>query len=94
MTALTPASLVSRLNDVLAASVGDGYVLLNHDASRYVDLNASAAVIWDLIEIPRTVESICEAVRVRFEISQEQCEDDVQATLLRLIELQVVRIDA
>ena len=95
MTAsLTPQSIVSRNPEIMVAPVPDGYVMLSVEASRYLEFNATAAAIWDLLETPRTAQSIYEAVQARFEVDPDRCQTEVYALLEQLVRAGALRIDA
>jgi hypothetical protein len=92
MADLTPHTVLRRNADLLLAAVPPGYVLLDVEAARYVDLNVSAAAVWDLLETPTTLRSLCTALGARFDVGQEQCEAEVLDLLGQLLAWNVVRI--
>jgi hypothetical protein len=93
MATLAADSVVKRNPDIMVAQVPDGYVMLSVDASRYLEFNATAAAVWDLLETPRTVRSLCEAVQMGFEVEAGRCQTEVHDLLTQLIRVSAVRID-
>ena len=93
MATLAADSVVKRNPDILVAQVPDGYVMLSVDADRYLEFNATAAAVWDFLETPRTVQALCEAVRMRFDVEAGRCQTEIHDLLTQLIRARAVRID-
>ena len=74
-------SIVVTAPNYLSTDLGGELVLLNLEDGVYYGLNTVGVYIWSLIQQPRTVESICEAVQARFEVDFERCQADVLALL-------------
>lgn len=91
MTTLAADTVVSRNPDIMVAPVPDGYVMLSVEGSRYLEFNTTAAAVWDLLEAPRTVRSLCEAVQARFEVDAGRCQTEVQALLRQLVDAGALR---
>ena len=94
MATLAAETVISRNPDIMVAPVPDGYVMLSVEASRYLEFNATAAAVWDLLETPRTVRSICDAIQSRFEVEAGRCETEVHALLSQLVDANALRIDS
>jgi hypothetical protein len=93
MATLAADSVVKRNPDIMVAQVPDGYVMLSVDASRYLEFNATAAAVWDFLETPRTVRSLCEAVQMRFDVEAGRCRTEVHDLLTQLIRSHAVRVE-
>ena len=85
MTTVTADTVVSRNPAVMVAAVPDGYVMLSAEAGRYLEFNATAAAVWDLLETSRTVDAVCAAVQARFEVDAARCEAEVHALITQLV---------
>ena len=94
MPELISETIVSRNPDVMVAPVPDGYVMLSVEASRYLEFNGTAAAVWDLLETPRTVRSLCDAVQARFEVSADRCETEVHALIVQLVRASALTLGA
>lgn len=72
-------------NDVLI-SVGENIANFNG----YIELNSSAAFLWDEMKEPRTSEELEKALAEHFHLSQEKAVEDVQDFLKELRENDMV----
>lgn len=59
-------------------------VILNLQSGVYYGLDPVGAVIWKLIEQPRTVASLRDAMLEKFEVDSVQCEEDLFVLLGKL----------
>lgn len=66
-------------NEVLI-SVGAGVA----DFNGYINLNATAAFLWEKLQSPCTAEFLIKEILGEFEVSEEEARQDVQAFLLYL----------
>ena len=57
---------------------------------KYFSLNSVATQIWELLEVPLTVESLCEKLTEEYEISAQQCRIEVEDYLSKMQELDLV----
>ena len=59
-------------------------VILNLQSGVYYGLDPVGAVIWKLMEEPRTVASVRDAVLEKFEVEAKRCEEDLLSLLEKL----------
>ncbi len=95
-TSLTLATRVARSTEVFAASLGTNQELamMHLDNNAYYTLDGIGAAIWKLLEEPRTVEALCDALCRRYDVGAEQCQADVLAFLGRAHDEKLVEIVA
>lgn len=60
-------------------------IILNLKSGVYYGLKAVGAGIWNLLQEPRTVSEIRDAILVKYQVEPEQCEGDL-LNLLRELE--------
>jgi len=73
------------------APMKDETVLFNPANNKFCVLNATAALIWGLLEQPRSVDEIVSAVRARFaSVDAVRAEEDVQHALEELRKVECV----
>ncbi len=77
-------SIVVAAADVVAADLGREKALLSMADGVYYGLNPVGAMIWDLVQEPRSVEELRDAVVARYEVEPARCEKDVLAVLAKL----------
>lgn len=76
--------------DSFGSEVDDGGVLLALETARYVHANRSAMAIWQLLRNNHSLDTLCAAIKERFDVDDERCCFEVSALLERLIEARLV----
>lgn len=71
-------SVVSRNPDIAFAQMGDELVMMSEEQGQYMGLNAVAAEIWQLLEVPMSFTALCDALQQKYQVSAERCHADVQ----------------
>ncbi|MGN6817496.1 MAG: PqqD family peptide modification chaperone [Sphingomonas sp.] len=85
--------MIHRSGDWLAARVGDELVMMSAVKGNYLGLTEVGARIWELIETPRTLESLCDALVAEYDVDPATCRAEVDAFLVTLGQHDAVRID-
>jgi Coenzyme PQQ synthesis protein D (PqqD) len=85
------AVVVAGQNQVSSDLAGES-VILNLKNGTYYGLNEVGSAIWELIQDPKTVGAIYEAILQDYEVDSETCESSVQALLSELLEAQLIEI--
>jgi hypothetical protein len=85
-------SVVVIANTAIATKISDEMVILDMQQGIYYSLNAVGARIWSLMEEPRSVQAICDALIAEYEVMPEQCEQEVVSLLQQLIASQLVEV--
>ncbi|MCC5904791.1 MAG: PqqD family protein [Balneolaceae bacterium] len=70
-------SKIKRTRDVVASPIDDEMVMFDADAGKYYGLNRVAASAWNLLEESKTVEELCKELLEIYDISEEQCQQEV-----------------
>ena len=89
---LTQETIIRRSDALLSTSLGDDVVMMDVEQGAYYGLEAVAARIWALTEQPLSVGSLCERLVTEYQISPEQCQQEVLAFLGELLNQHVVQI--
>lgn len=66
----------------ISSDISGEAVILNLNSGVYFSLNRVGARIWELIQKPRSVREIQDAILKEFDVEPERCERDV----IRLLE--------
>ena len=85
--------MIHRDGDWLAAKVGDELVMMSAAKGNYIGLSAVGARIWELIETPRTVESVYAALVEEYDVDPLTCRAEVDSFLAALGQHNAIRID-
>jgi Coenzyme PQQ synthesis protein D (PqqD) len=87
-------SVVVAAADVVSADLGREKALLSMTDGVYYGLNPVGAMIWDLVQQPRSVEELRDAVLARYRVEPDQCEKDVLAVLGKLSDWGLLEVRA
>lgn len=90
MSTIEPSTVIRRNNDVLFGEIDDEIVMMSVERGCYYSLDLSATRIWELLEEPTTLRSLCEQLVKEYEIDPETCRRDVVAFLDKLMEQEIV----
>jgi len=77
-------TIVHASPDQVSCDLGGEAAILNLHSGVYYSLDPVGAVVWKLIEHPRTVAGIRDAMLGRFEVEPERCELDLFQLFERL----------
>ena len=75
-------SIVSATREQVSCPLGDEAAILNLKNTVYYGLNPVGARVWTLLQQPRTVGELRDAILQEYEVESDQCERD----LLELLE--------
>jgi hypothetical protein len=91
MTDFDETLLASRAENLVATDLEDEIAILDIASGHFLLLNASAARVWRLLELPQTFGALCQKLQEQFDVSADQCRADVSAFLDEMREKGVVR---
>lgn len=83
---LSGSSRVVATKDQIFSDLGGEIVILNVASGVYHGLDEVGARVWHLIQQPRTVDEIRDAILDEYEVVPEQCERDVMTLLQQLVQ--------
>ncbi len=78
---LTDASVVTRGDGWLSAWVGDEHVMMSAETGICISLSETGGRIWELLEQPRSLDSLCAQLADEYEIEHSALRHDVVAFL-------------
>lgn len=76
--------MIERKGDWLSARVGDEIMMMSPEHGKYIGVNEVGARIWELIETPRDVATVCEELQREFEVSPDVCKAEVDSFLAEM----------
>jgi Coenzyme PQQ synthesis protein D (PqqD) len=91
-TAFSSNSVIVAGKDRVSCPLGDDVIILDLKAGLYFSLDNVGAVIWQLIQEPRTVGELRQAVLDTFEVDAEVCERDLLALLRELATRNLIEV--
>lgn len=75
---------IARRGDWLSAKVGEELVMMSAEKGNYIGLSEVGARIWELLEKPRDIDGLCEALLTEFDVPPQTCRTEVDAFLKQL----------
>jgi len=85
-------SLVARSEEMMASEVDGEIVMMSIRQGTYSGLDEIGSEIWRLLETPKKVSEICDAMTVRYDVERTKCERDVLDFLNDLASDDTIRV--
>lgn len=85
-------SIVVVAKDQVSADLAGEAVIFNLESGVYYGLDAVGARIWSLIQEPRTLNEIRDAILEEYEVEPDRCERDIVALLEQLVDAGLIEI--
>ncbi len=89
---LEPTSSVVRVKEILSAEVGNEVVLMSIEKGVYFGLNPVGARVWSLLDELVVVQEVCATIVEEFEVTLEQCQEEVLEVLKDMRAQGLIRI--
>ena len=87
-----PASQLVRNLEIISTKIDDETVMMDTNFEHYFGIKEVGARIWEILEHPTTLDELCEKLISEFDVSGEQCKQDILPFLTDLAEHEMVRI--
>lgn len=85
--------VLKRQGDWLAAKVGDELVMMSAESGNYIGLSEVGARIWELIETPQELETVCARLQDEFEVAPDVCRAEVETFVGELVQHGAIELD-
>jgi len=85
--------VLKRQGDWLAAKVGDELVMMSADSGNYIGLSEVGARVWELIETPQDLETVCARLQDEFEVAPDVCRAEVETFVGELARHGAIELD-
>lgn len=87
---LNKNTIIERSDTILFSALDDQIVMMNIETGEYYDIDPIGSQIWEIIEGPQSISSICSQLIEKFDVTAEACEQEVIVFLAELLELGAV----
>lgn len=85
-------NLIVRTNDILSNNIDSETILLHIKNSKYYGMDTIGSRIWQLLEHPIEVNTLIQTLVEEYEVTFENCEQDVLLFLSQLLEEKLLQI--
>ena len=92
MEMISERSTVVVTKDQVSCDLSGEAAILNLKTSTYFGLNTVGASIWNLIQEPRKVSEIRDAILEEYDVEPDRCETDLLALLQELLEKELIEV--
>jgi hypothetical protein len=79
-----------RNKQILDGELDDNQVMMHLEKGKYFGLNPVGKRIWELIDQPKSYNELIQILLTEYEVSTEQCTQEVQAFLNKAIHYDIV----
>lgn len=93
MSSLSSSSKVSATKNAVHCDVEDETVILGLKDGVYYGLNPSGAFIWNLIQKPRMITEIRDAIIEEYDVEKDICEHDLMNLLQELLDKGLIEVE-
>ena len=69
----------------VAASLGEELAVLDMASGSYLGFNATAAHVWRLLDQPRTLGALCQAMTQEFDVDADRCRAELHELLDQML---------
>ena len=88
------SSMAARNEAIVFTDLDDTIVMMDVDEGQYYELDPVGARIWALIEDPRPVAEICDALADEFDVDPDTCRDETLEFLQTASEHRIIEVQA
>jgi hypothetical protein len=83
----------NRNEQIIDGELDDNQVMMHIEKGKYFGLNPVGKRIWELIEQPRSFKEITAILLSEFNVSEEQCKQEVNEFLEKCIKFDILKRD-
>jgi Coenzyme PQQ synthesis protein D (PqqD) len=91
-TPLPLTTVICRSESLLFNNIGDEVVMMDIEHGSYYGLEKVASRIWAFTEQPTSVGSVCDRLVAEYDVTPEQCRQEVGAFLSELVGRRIVGV--
>ena len=85
-------SVAVASNELVSADLDGEVVILGFNSGSYYGLDQVGAFVWSLLQGPRKVSDIRDAIFENYDVELDECERDLLALLVELADKQLIDI--
>jgi hypothetical protein len=82
---------IVRNSAILSSTIDDETVMMSMEKGMYYNLNPVASTIWQLLESPQTLDSLCEKLMQEYEVDETTCRQETIELLESLNERNLIQ---
>ena len=87
-------TIFSRNTQLVSTDLDDEMVVMDDEKGSFYGLDATAKMIYGLLDSPRTLSEIIELITSKYNVSAEQCEKDILPFLDTMVTSRLLIVSA
>ena len=92
MSQITEDTTLVTASNAISTDLEGEAVILDTAASEYYSLNEVGTRIWTLLQEPRTLEEIVDALLEEYSVDRDRCEKDARALLDEMVDMDLIDV--
>lgn len=76
----------------MEAEMDNELVMMSLENNAYYGLDRVGKVIWQMLETPQSIDAIADQLIKRFDVSKEQCLEDIMPFFEKLLDQQMISV--
>lgn len=89
---ITGATTIARNETIMSTDLGGELVMMDLESGEYFNMKDVALRIWELIEEPKTVETIATLLQAEYDVDADTCAAETMAFIVQLQDAGVVKL--
>ena len=85
-------SLIQRCSNIVSSEIDGETVMMDTNFEKYFGMKTIGTRIWQLLEQEISFQSLCEQLTGEYEVSMEQCMEDVKPFIQELCDQEMIRL--
>jgi hypothetical protein len=77
MAEITKKTIITKKEGFLSSEMDEGLAMMSIENSSYYGMDKIGRSIWETFDEPASIETICDKLCERFDVSAEACQKDV-----------------
>ena len=77
MKPITLDTIVRKNDDIFTGAIDNETVAMSIQSGKYYQLNKTGSRILTLLDQPRSIKELCEAIQSNYKIDSDVCQDDI-----------------
>lgn len=86
--------MITKATHILSSTLDDEVVMMSSEKGMYYNLDPIGSRIWELLDTPQTLESLCAHLMEEYDIDQATCQQETEEFLQSLADRGLVQITA
>ena len=78
--------MFKRNRAILDSTIDDEVVMMSSEKGMYYNLNPIGSRIWELLEAPQTIESLCTQLMDEYDVDEATCKQETEEFIQSLAE--------